>query len=118
MLTIEIGNHTLSAKLEDNESAIALKNMIGNEKITITVSNYGDFEKVGTLPQSLPRNDKHITANPGDIMLYQGDSIVFFYGTNSWSYTKLATFINISSEELSSILSEADSSISLSITTD
>ena len=38
---------------------------------------------------SFSRNDTQLNANSGDIMLYCGNQIVLFYGTNSWAYTKL-----------------------------
>ena len=37
-----------------------------------------------TLAQKYPH-----TLNPGDIVVYQGNQIVMFYGANTWSYTML-----------------------------
>lgn len=113
MLKIQIGNITLNAVLEDNSSAAALKDLLSNGPITVTVQNYGGFEKVGVLPQSLLRNDMPMTAVPGDIMLYQGNSIVFFYGSNSWSYTKLGKIIGYDQKELRKILGGNDAVVSL-----
>lgn len=115
MLTIKIGTHTLHAVLESNPSAQALKDLLGGGPILIDVQNYGGFEKVGTLPQSLPRDDAQMTASPGDIMLYQGNSIVFFYGSNSWAYTKLGTISDYDQKELREILSGNDTVIELSV---
>jgi hypothetical protein len=115
MLQIEIGDTTLTAVLEENPSAEAFKNLLVDGPITIEVQNYGGFEKVGTLPQSLTQNDTQITAMPGDIMLYQGNSIVFFYGTNTWAYTKLGTITGFSGEELSEILGGNATTVELSI---
>lgn len=53
------------------------------------MSDYAGFEKVGSLGQSLPTENSRITARSGDIVLYQGNQIVMFYGSNSWSYTRL-----------------------------
>ena len=53
------------------------------------MSDYAGFEKVGALDFSLPADDVQTTTQSGDIVLYQGNQIVVFYGTNSWSYTKL-----------------------------
>lgn len=115
MLTIKIGTYTLHAVLENNPSAQALKDLLGGGPILIDVQNYGGFEKVGTLPQSLPRDDTQMTASPGDIMLYQGNSIVFFYGSNSWAYTKLGTISDYDQKELREILSGNDTVIELSV---
>lgn len=115
MLTIQIGTDTLHAVLESNPSAQALKDLLADGPILIDVQNYGGFEKVGTLPQSLPRDDAQTTASPGDIMLYQGNSIVFFYGSNSWAYTKLGTITGYSQEELREILGGNDTAIELSL---
>ena len=56
--------------------------------LTVDMSDYGNFEKVGSLGQSLPTNDQSITTQPGDVILYQGNSITIYYGTNTWSFTR------------------------------
>ena len=116
MLTIQMGDTTLYATLEDNSSAEAFADWLSDGPVSIAVQNYGGFEKVGALPQRLPRNDAQMTATAGDIMLYQGDSIVFFYGSNTWSYTKLGEITGFSQEELSGILGGRDTTVTLSIT--
>ena len=115
MLKIQIGDITLTAALEDNPSVDALKDLLADGPITITVQNYGGFEKIGTLPQRLPQNDIQTTAVPGDVMLYQGKSIVIFYGSNTWSYTKLGTISGFSRDELSKVLSGNDTTASLAM---
>ena len=62
-----------------------------NGPLTLSLHEYGGFEKVGPLGQSLPTEDRQITTRSGDIVLYQGNQLVLFYGSNSWSYTKLST---------------------------
>jgi len=86
-LNITVGNRTLSATMPDNDATHSLIRLLNDGPITINMSDYGGFEKVGALPQSLPASDTHITTVPGDIMLYQGRNMVIFYGLNSWSYT-------------------------------
>lgn len=115
MLTIQIGTHTLHTVLESNPSAQALKDLLADGPLLIDTQNYGGFEKVGTLPQNLPRDDMQTDASPGDIMLYQGNSIVFFYGSNSWAYTKLGTITGCSREELREIFGGNDTAIELSL---
>lgn len=116
MLKIQIGDTVLTASFADNPSAEALQDLLAEGPVTITVQNYGGFEKVGTLPQSLPRNDEQITAQPGDIMLYQGNSIVLFHGTNTWSYTRLGTIEETGDVEFSEVLGGTDTSMTLSLT--
>ena len=53
------------------------------------------------------RIDKQITTEFGDIVLYSGNQIVVFYGSNSWAYTKLG-HIDLSEEELTQLLGNGD----------
>lgn len=94
-MNIEVNGHLLTATLADNSSARAFAELIKSEPLTIEMNDYGDFEKVGRLPQSLPKSDKHISTEVGDIMLYQGNQMTIFYDTNSWSYTKLGKIDNV-----------------------
>jgi hypothetical protein len=73
---------------------------------------YGGFEQVGPIGQSIVRDDKQTTTNYGDIVLYSGNQIVVFYGSNSWAYTKLG-HIDLSQQEMSDLLSGGDVSITL-----
>lgn len=68
---------------------------------------YGGFEQVGSIGQSISRDDKQITTEFGDIVLYSGNQIVVFYGSNSWAYTKLG-HIGLSEEELTKLLGNGD----------
>jgi len=115
MLKIEIGNTILSAQFADTRAAEELKNDLKNGSITISVSNYGGWEKVGSLPWSLPRDDVQTTAVPGDIMLYNGSSIVLFYGNNSWAYTRLGTIVDADEETLRAALSGEETELVLSL---
>ncbi len=114
-LYIKIGGNTLNAVLEDNESAAALKKLLINKTLTISASNYGGFEKVCSLGTSLPRNDVQTTARAGDICLYSGNQIVIFYGSNSWSYTRLGKISNANGSELKKILSGTETELTLSL---
>jgi hypothetical protein len=71
------------------------------------MSMYGGFEQVGSIGQSISRDDKQITTEFGDIVLYSGNQIVVFYGSNSWAYTKLG-HIDLSEEELTQLLGNGD----------
>lgn len=88
-MKVQIGDSTFIATLENNAAADALVEMMENEPVVIQMSDYSGFEKVGALGKSLPANNSQITTKAGDIVLYQGNQIVMFYGSNAWSYTRL-----------------------------
>ncbi len=68
--------------------------------LTIQMSMYGGFEQVGPIGQSLPENDSRTTTQAGDIVLYVGNQIVVFYGSNSWAYTRLGHITDKSTQEM------------------
>ena len=114
-IRVTVGSSSFIVNLEDNETAKALKEMLTDEDLIISASNYGGFEKVCQLGKTLPHNDKQITTEAGDVMLYSGNQIVFFYGANSWSYTRIGKVEASSIEELESMLSGLETEITLSI---
>jgi len=114
-LKITVNGKELTATLEDNSSAQALTELLKQGNITVDMSDYGNFEKVGNLPQSLPKNDEKITTVPGDIILYQGNKITIYYAENTWDFTKLGHINNITQEELKTLLGDGDVTVSLSI---
>ena len=113
-LKISVNGTELTATLEDNSSAKALTELLKQGNITVDMSDYGNFEKVGDLPQSLPRNDDKITTVPGDIILYQGNKITIYYDENTWNFTKLGHIDNITQKELKAILGGGNVSVTLS----
>ena len=88
-MNVQIGGSVFTAVLERNSAVDALVEMMENAPVTIRMSDYAGFEKVGPLGASLPASDRQTTTQAGDIVLYQGNQIVIFYGSNSWSYTRL-----------------------------
>ena len=86
--------------LADTDAARALVEKLEDGPVTLSLHAYGGFEQVGPLPWSLPASDGQITTQPGDIMLYQGDQITFFTGSNSWAYTPLGSIESATSETL------------------
>ena len=88
-MKIQIGEYIFYASLENNTSVDALIQMMKETPIVINMRDYSGFEKVGSLGTTLPDSNSQITAHAGDIVLYNKDQIVVFYGSNSWSYTKL-----------------------------
>lgn len=88
-INVEVQGHTFTASMEENEAAAQLLEMMSEEPVVISMSDYAGFEKVGSLGTSLPTNNVQTTTQAGDIVLYNGNQIVIFYGSNSWSYTRL-----------------------------
>ena len=97
---------------EDNDSVKAIMEMISDQSLTVQMSMYGGFEQVGELRQSIIRDDRQITTGPGDIVLYAGNNIVIFYGSNSWAYTRLG-HIDLSDDQLRDLLGNEDVRITL-----
>lgn len=88
-MIVEVGGKHFTATLEDNKAADTLAEMMQEDPVTVQMSDYGGFEKVGDLGTELPTSNRQTTTQAGDIVLYQGNQIVIFYGSNSWSYTRL-----------------------------
>ncbi len=99
-LILKIDGQEVSVEWEDNESVTALTELAEEAPITIQMSMYGGFEQVGPIGTSLPRNDVQTTTEAGDIVLYSGNQIVVFYGSNSWAYTKLGHITGKTAAEL------------------
>ncbi len=115
-INVAVNGHNLTATLADNSSAAALAELLQNGSIDISAHDYGGFEKVGELPQSLPANDERITTTPGDIILYLGSNICFYYGTNTWTFTRLGRIDNAESLDLQAIFGSGDAVFTLSLT--
>ena len=113
-ITSDSGKSELTATLADNSSATAFFELLQKAPVTINMSDYGNFEKVGSLGTSLPRNDSQITTSAGDIILYQGNQITIYYDTNSWNFTRLGKVVStgstttITQAELKKILGKGD----------
>lgn len=105
----------MSATLAVNDATKSLAEKLADGPITITMNNYGGFEKVGALPWSLPTADKQITTEPGDIMLYNSNNIVIFYGRNSWAYTPLGVLETSDSSEISSFVGNGSKLVTISL---
>lgn len=113
VLQMTIGETPVEVAWEDNESVEALKDLCQDGPLTIEMSMYGGFEQVGSIGQSLPRADVQMTTQAGDIVLYSGNQMVVFYGSNSWSYTKLGRIGGKSAQELAELLGNGDVTITI-----
>lgn len=112
---ITAGDTTFTAEFADNSSAEALKELLGQGDLTLSMQDYGGFEKVGSLGSRLPQNNEQITTVPGDVILYQGSSITIYYNTNSWNFTRLGKIENVSQEELLAALGEGNVEVTFSL---
>ncbi len=114
-LKMSIGDTAVEVEWKQNESVEALAKLAESEPLVIEMSMYGGFEQVGSLGESLPRNDKQTTTEAGDIVLYSGNKIVVFYGSNSWAYTRLGHITDKTAEEMAELLSGGDVTITISM---
>ena len=111
-MQLRINDVPVAVEWESNDSVKALQELL---PLTVEMHRYGGFEQVGGLGQSLPRNDTRITTKAGDIVLYSGNQIVVFYGSNTWAYTKLGRITDKTPAQLSDMLGNSDAVISLSV---
>lgn len=114
-MILMIDGNEIEAEWEDNESVAALRKLAENGPITIDMSGYGGFEQVGSIGERLPSSDTRITTAMGDIMLYASDQIVMFYGSNTWSYTRLGRITGLSDTEIESLLSAGDVTLTITV---
>ena len=112
---ITIGNQTLPVTLVKNNATEALMAALAANPITYEADDYGGFEKVGALGMSLPTNNQQLTTQAGDVILYSGNQIVLFYGSNSWSYTRLGRIEYESLEQLKSFLKAGQGRVSVTL---
>ena len=88
-INVTVNGVTKTATLVYNVATKALLELLAKGNVTVKTDDYGGFEKVGTFGTKLPTANSQIDTVPGDIVLYQGNSISFFYDNNGWSYTML-----------------------------
>lgn len=115
MLNIAVNKTVLTAALADNSSARALAELLADGPLSVEMRDYNRMEKVGPLGADLPANDEWIDAQAGDLILYQGNQLVIYYGANSWSLTRLGRIEGVGAGELRDILGGGDVGITLSM---
>lgn len=112
---ITIEGKTMPVNLVDNGATRTLVAALQESPITYEADDYGGFEKVGYLGRSLPTNNQQITTEAGDVILYSGNQIVLFYGSNSWSYTRLGRIEYSTIDELKSFLKAGQGRINVKL---
>lgn len=115
MMVLTIDGMEIPVDWESNESVDALKELVADKPLTVQMSMYGGFEQVGPLGSRLPRNDVQTNTSYGDIVLYSGNQIVIFYGSNSWAYTRLGHIPDKTQEEMADLLGKHDVTVTLSL---
>lgn len=113
---ITANSTTFTANFAENGSADAFRDLLREGDLTINMRDYGSFEKVGSIGISLPRKDTQISTSTGDVVLYQGNQIVIFYGTNNWSYSRLGKVDGVTAEALLSAFGSGDVAMTFSLT--
>ena len=113
-MRLKIGETEVSVAWEDNESVDALKEL-ARDGLSIPMSMYGGFEQVGPIGKDLPREDRQTTTQAGDIVLYSGNQLVIFYGSNTWAYTRLGKIVDKSASELTELLGSGDAAVTLTM---
>ena len=69
-MTLQIGNSSFMATLENNPAVDAFVEMMSDFPVIIQMNDYSGFEKVGSLGTSLPADDKQTITHAEDIVLY------------------------------------------------
>ena len=114
-IQLTVSGKSLPVKIEENAATKALVAALREASITYEADDYGGFEKVGALGRSLPTSNTQISTQPGDVILYSGNQIVLFYGTNSWSYTRIGKMEYGTLDELKTFLKAGQGKISVTL---
>ena len=114
-IDIEANGQVRMATLNDNPSAEAFAALLAQGPLTVDMSDYGGFEKVGPLGADLPRSDENITITPGDIILYLGSNITIYYAVNSWNFTLLGHIDGATGENMREFLGDGDPTVTFSL---
>ena len=114
-MKLKINDIDVDVLWEGNESVEALLRLAAAEPMIVEMSMYGGFEQVGALGTSLPRDDVQTATAAGDIVLYAGNQIVVFYGSNSWAYTRLGKIQGLSPSQFTELLGNGNVTLTISV---
>lgn len=112
---LTVNGNKLKITLAENAAVTALVGLLEQSDIVYTADDYGGFEKVGSLGHTLPANDKQIKTEPGDVVLYNKNQIVIFYGSNSWAYTKIGKIEGYSVSDLKTLLGAGNGKVQITL---
>lgn len=112
-LQLTINETPVTVRWEVNAAVQSLNALAAEQPLTVSLSMYGGFEQVGNLGTTLPRNDTRMTTRAGDIVLYAGNQIVLFYGSNTWSYTRLGRITDLTQTQLTALLGSGNVTVTL-----
>lgn len=115
VLKLTINDVEVAVAWEDNDSVRALAELAAAGELTVQMSMYGGFEQVGPIGSRLPSSDVQTTTSAGDIVLYAGDRIVVFYGSNSWAYTRLGHITDRDAAGMAELLGNGNVTITISM---
>ena len=115
MLHIQAGESEFTAAWADNSSVDALKELLEEGPLTLTMSDYAQMEKGADLGVRLPQNNQQMNTTAGDIILYQGRTLVIYYDQNSWSLTPIAKIEGVDAEKLRAALGDGDVTVTFSL---
>ena len=107
-LRLLVNGREIAVAWEDNAAVTLLKDLVSREDITISMSDYGGFQKVGMLGWSIPAAASTVTAEAGDIVLYSGNQVFILYGSSEWMYTRLGKITGVGEEGLRDLLGNGD----------
>ena len=113
-LTLKINETPVPVIWEENPSTDALRELVRETPLTVSMSPFGGFEQVGSLGTSLPRSDVRTTTRAGDIVLYSGSNIVMFHGSNTWAYTRLGR-LDLPAQEVHDLLGGSGVTVTLTL---
>ena len=114
-VNITIGGVTKVIELVDNAATKALVGKLQEKSVTVKLNTNSNFEIWGSLGFSLPTSDEYINGQPGDVVLYNGSNICLFYGSNSYSYTRLGKINGLTADELKTFLKGGQNNISVTL---
>lgn len=114
-MKIQVGDTEFTAALAENSSVDALKELMADGSLTLNMSDYAGMEKGADLGAVLPQNNEQMNTQAGDIILYQGRTLVIYYDTNSWSLTPIGKIEHTDPKELRKVLGTGDVSVTFSL---
>lgn len=114
-MKVQVGNTEFTAVLAENSSVEALRELLADGPLTLKMSDYAGMEKGADLGTTLPENNEPMDTVPGDIILYQGRTLVIYYGTNSWSLTPIGKISGAEESSLREALGDGDVTVTLSL---